>query len=112
MRWRDRLNSLTGFLGRSASMPFSETRSPALPWLDGGVAMSAPAQPAAECQTYWPWPFQVCDQIKDLYNSLGGAASPLGFPSSSAQPYGTDGLRQTFTGGAIIWTPGTGAYLE
>ncbi|WP_240960068.1 hypothetical protein [Rhodococcus sp. HNM0563] len=78
----------------------------------GGVAAAAPVQPAADCQTYWPSPFQVCDQIKDLYNSLGGAASPLGFPSSAAQPYGTDGLRQTFTGGAIIWTPGTGAYVE
>ncbi|WP_231912148.1 LGFP repeat-containing protein [Rhodococcus sp. HS-D2] len=44
--------------------------------------------------------------------SLGGAASPLGFPSSAAQAYGTDGLCQSFTGGAIIWTPSTGAYIE
>ncbi len=78
----------------------------------GGVATAAPAEVAADCQSYWPSPFQVCDQIKDLYNSLGGAASPLGFPSSAAQAYGTDGLRQSFTGGAIIWTPSTGAYIE
>lgn len=78
----------------------------------GGVAAAAPVQPAAECQAYWPSPFQVCDQIKDLYTSLGGAASPLGYPSSAAQPYGADGLRQTFLNGAIVWTPSTGAYVE
>jgi uncharacterized protein with LGFP repeats len=78
----------------------------------GNVATAAPAEVAAHCQSYWPSPFQVCDQTKNLYNSLGGAASPLGFPSSAAQAYGTDGLRQTFTGGAIIWTPSTGAYIE
>ncbi|AOD24941.1 hypothetical protein IM25_24610 (plasmid) [Rhodococcus sp. p52] len=76
------------------------------------MATAAPAEVTADCQIYWPSPFQVCDQIKDLYNSLGGAASPLGFPSSAAQAYGTDGLRQTFTGGAIVWTPSTGAYIE
>jgi len=78
----------------------------------GAVATAAPAEVTADCQIYWPSPFQVCDQIKDLYNSLGGAASPLGFPSSAAQAYGTDGLRQSFTGGAIVWTPSTGAYIE
>ncbi|MCD2115066.1 hypothetical protein LQ384_28765 [Rhodococcus rhodochrous] len=64
----------------------------------GAVATAAPAEMTADCQIYWPSPFRVCDQTKDLCNSLDGAMSPLGFPSSVTQAYGTDGLRQTFTG--------------
>lgn len=77
-----------------------------------GMAGAQPVAPVADCRAYWPSPFPVCDQIKDLYTSLGGAASPLGYPSSAAQPYGVDGLRQTFLNGAIVWTPSTGAYVE
>ncbi|MDV6296475.1 LGFP repeat-containing protein [Rhodococcus aetherivorans] len=87
----------------------------ALLCLVGGTGVAG-AQPAtsvtAGCQSYWPSPYPVCDDIKDLYTSLGGPAGPLGLPTSAQQPYGVDGLRQTFTGGAIVWTPATGAYLE
>ncbi len=37
---------------------------------------------AVTCQTYWPSPFQVCGAIRDKYNSLGGPASFLTYPSS------------------------------
>lgn len=53
-----------------------------------------------------------CATTSRMYTSLGGPAGPLGLPTSAQQPYGVDGLRQTFTGGAIVWTPATGAYLE
>ncbi|MGW0020930.1 LGFP repeat-containing protein [Rhodococcus sp. NPDC003382] len=80
--------------------------------LVGGGTSVAGAQQAASCQSYWPSPYQVCDEIKDLYASLGGPAGALGFPTSAQQPFGVDGLRQTFTGGVIVWTPATGAYVE
>lgn len=80
--------------------------------LVGGGTGVAGAQPTASCQSYWPSPYQVCDEIKDLYTALGGPAGALGFPTSAQQPFGVDGLRQTFTGGAIVWTPATGAYVE
>ncbi|MDO1481563.1 hypothetical protein HND73_23590 [Rhodococcus ruber] len=77
-----------------------------------GAQPATSAAVAACCQSYWPSPYPVCDDIKDLYTSLGGPAGPLGLPTSAQQPYGVDGLRQTFTGGAIVWTPATGAYLD
>lgn len=66
---------------------------------------------ASVCQTYWPSPFQVCDAIRDKYNSLGGPTSFLSFPSSGniTNPDGT-GQRVTFLNGPIYWSPQGGAH--
>ncbi|MCK8673938.1 hypothetical protein M1M07_22870 [Rhodococcus sp. HM1] len=52
---------------------------------------------ASGCQYYWPSPFQVCDDIRDKYNSLGGPASFLSYPTSGniINP-GSTGQRVTF----------------
>lgn len=66
---------------------------------------------ASGCQYYWPSPFQVCDDIRDKYNSLGGPASFLSYPTSGniVNPDGT-GQRVTFLNGPIYWHPSTGAH--
>ncbi|MGV9748330.1 LGFP repeat-containing protein [Rhodococcus zopfii] len=62
-------------------------------------------------QYYWPAPFQVCDDIRDKYNSLGGPASFLSYPTSGniINPGGT-GQRVTFLNGPIYWSAATGAH--
>ncbi|WP_240960067.1 hypothetical protein [Rhodococcus sp. HNM0563] len=74
-------------------------------------ALSRMSIAAVTCQTYWPSPFQVCGAIRDKYNSLGGPASFLTFPSSGniVNPDGT-GERVTFLNGPIYWHPNTGAH--
>ncbi|WP_254900759.1 hypothetical protein [Rhodococcus sp. 1168] len=58
---------------------------------------------AADCQSYWPSPYQVCGEIKDLYNSLGAAQSALSFPTA-AEVTNPDGSKySTFLGGTIYW---------
>ncbi|MGQ5696317.1 LGFP repeat-containing protein [Rhodococcus erythropolis] len=84
------------------------------------ASAAPPAQPAGDvvsvltdgCQLYWPSPYEVCGPIRDLYNTLGGATSSLGWPKS-AETTDPDGIgkRSEFTGGAIHWTPDTGAYV-
>lgn len=66
---------------------------------------------AVTCQTYWPSPFQVCGAIRDKYNSLGGPASFLTYPTSGniTNPDGI-GQRVTFLNGPIYWHPDTGAH--
>jgi hypothetical protein len=66
---------------------------------------------ASGCQYYWPSPFQVCDDIRDKYNSLGGPASFLSYPTSGniVNPDGT-GQRVTFLNGPIYWHPSAGAH--
>lgn len=63
------------------------------------------------CQVYWPSPFQVCGEIRDKYNSLGGPASFLTFPTSGniTNPDGI-GQRVTFLNGPIYWSPQGGAH--
>ena len=41
---------------------------------------------------------------------LGGASSPLGVPTSDEQPGPRGGRYSTFSGGAIYWSPTTGAH--
>jgi len=74
-------------------------------------ALSRMSIAAVTCQTYWPSPFQVCGAIRDKYNSLGGPASFLTFPSSGniINPDGV-GERVTFLNGPIYWHPDTGAH--
>ncbi|MGW0020931.1 hypothetical protein ACWDUD_21640 [Rhodococcus sp. NPDC003382] len=65
----------------------------------------------ATCQTYWPSPYSVCGDIRDKYNSLGGPASFLSFPTSGniVNP-GNTGERVTFLNGPIYWSAATGAH--
>ncbi|MGN0040476.1 MAG: hypothetical protein ACI39A_05505, partial [Rhodococcus sp. (in: high G+C Gram-positive bacteria)] len=74
-------------------------------------ALSRMSIAAVTCQTYWPSPFQVCGAIRDKYNSLGGPASFLTFPTSGniTNPDGV-GQRVTFLNGPIYWHPDTGAH--
>jgi len=65
----------------------------------------------ATCQTYWPSPYSVCGDIRDKYNSLGGPASFLSFPTSGniVNP-GNTGERVTFLNGPIYWSAAGGAH--
>ncbi|OZE92925.1 hypothetical protein CH299_28885 [Rhodococcus sp. 14-2686-1-2] len=66
---------------------------------------------AADCQLYWPTPYSVCGEIRDLYNSLGGPASALSFPKG-AEVTNPDGSKYSpFLNGTIAWSPSTGAYV-
>lgn len=72
---------------------------------------SSPTTVAADCQLYWPSPYKVCGEIKDLYNSLGATQSALSFPTA-AEVANPDGSRySTFLNGTIYWSPATGAYV-
>jgi len=74
-------------------------------------ALSRMSIAAVTCQTYWPSPFQVCGAIRDKYNSLGGPASFLTFPTSGniINPDGV-GERVQFLNGPIYAHPDTGAH--
>jgi uncharacterized protein with LGFP repeats len=47
--------------------------------------------------------------INAARRAAGGALGPLGAAEGEATPIGKDGLRQNFAGGAIFYTPATGA---
>ena len=47
--------------------------------------------------------------ISAARRAAGGALGPLGAPEGEPFPIGKDGLRQNFAGGAIFYTPATGA---
>ena len=66
---------------------------------------------AAGCQTYWPFPYEVCGAIRDKYNSLGGPGSFLSYPNSPeyTNPDGV-GKRTQFLNGPIYWSPQGGAH--
>lgn len=66
---------------------------------------------AAGCQTYWPFPYEVCGVIRDKYNSLGGPGSFLSYPNSPeyTNPDGV-GKRTQFLNGPIYWSPQGGAH--
>jgi uncharacterized protein with LGFP repeats len=51
--------------------------------------------------------------IRDTYFGLGGPSSLLGWPISAVANYTANGggTAQSFQGGAIVWTPGTGAVV-
>ncbi|BAH56074.1 hypothetical protein ROP_pROB01-05750 (plasmid) [Rhodococcus opacus B4] len=66
---------------------------------------------AVGCQTYWPFPYEVCGAIRDKYNSLGGPGSFLSYPNSPeyTNPDGY-GKRTQFLNGPIYWSAATGAH--
>lgn len=55
--------------------------------------------------------FVVQGIILQKYNATGGANSPLGAPTASEEPAPNGGRFSTFDGGAIYWTPRTGAHI-
>lgn len=63
------------------------------------------------CEEYWPVPFQVCGEIRNKYNSLGGPGGFLSWPASNEliNPDGY-GRRSVFVGGLIYWSPNSGAH--
>lgn len=70
-----------------------------------------PSRAAADCQVYWPAPYEVCGAIRDKYNELGGPNSFLLFPTSNelTNPDG-HGKRSVFQNGPIYWSAGSGAH--
>lgn len=83
----------------------------------GGAAQAAPTtEPdmavVADGQSYWPSPYQVCGEIRDLYVSLGATSGTLSFPTAPEVTNPDGSKRQAFVGGAIVWTAATGAYVE
>lgn len=66
---------------------------------------------APDCQVYWPAPYEVCGEIRDKYNALGGPNSFLLFPKTNelTNPDGI-GKRTEFQNGPIYWSPQGGAH--
>jgi uncharacterized protein with LGFP repeats len=55
--------------------------------------------------------FDGCHGIRFLYSALGGAFGPLGAVVGPEAPMGDGrGRRETYTQGAILWTPTTGVH--
>lgn len=75
-------------------------------------ARNRSSRAAVTCQNYWPSWFNVCGEIRDKYNSLGGPGSFLSYPSSGniVNPGSTYGERVTFLNGPIYWSAATGAH--
>lgn len=74
-----------------------------------GAVLSAAAPAVAELSPAAPAPV-AHDEIEAKYRSWGGADSPLGHPVGEAYPVGT-GAGRDYTGGAIYYSPGTGAHV-
>ncbi|WP_080737919.1 LGFP repeat-containing protein [Rhodococcoides fascians] len=72
---------------------------------------SAIISAAADCQAYWPSPYTVCGEIRDLYNSIGGPASSLSFPKGPEVTNPDGSKYSTFLNGTIAWSAATGAYI-
>lgn len=53
----------------------------------------------------------VRGEILKKYQSLGGSDGSLGLPIGEEQPTPNSGERQIFAGGAIYWSPQTGAHI-
>ncbi|WP_018599159.1 LGFP repeat-containing protein [Mycobacterium sp. 155] len=79
---------------------------------ESGVA-GAPGAGAADSTTIVTpnGSFVVQGIILQKYNATGGASSPLGLPTASEAPAPNGGQFSTFNGGAIYWTPQTGAHI-
>ncbi|WP_266856848.1 hypothetical protein [Streptomyces sp. NBC_01306] len=78
---------------------------------DKAETMEAGEGVTADCQVYWPAPYEVCGAIKDKYNELGGPNSFLLLPKSNelTNPDGY-GKRTEFVNGPIYWSPQGGAH--
>ncbi|GBE65961.1 hypothetical protein MFM001_24230 [Mycobacterium sp. MFM001] len=78
-----------------------------------GTGLSEPAAAGTE-STKIPTPsgeFVLHGAILQKYNSVGGPNSALARPTASERPGPGDGQYSTFDGGAIYWSPTTGAHI-
>lgn len=101
----DREEIPAGFTKADANK--AETMEATLAGGDGAIrAMAAPG-----CQVYWPAPYEVCGEIRNKYNALGGPNSFLLFPMTNeiTNPDGV-GKRTEFQNGPIYWSPQGGAH--
>ena len=55
--------------------------------------------------------FVVQGAILQKYSAVGGADSPLGLPTANEEAAPNGGRFSTFEGGAIYWSPQTGAHI-
>ncbi|GGT53886.1 hypothetical protein GCM10010207_62400 [Streptomyces atratus] len=76
-----------------------------------GARPQAVSSAAADCQVYWPAPYEVCGAIRDKYNEIGGPNSFLLYPTSNelTNPDG-HGKRSVFQNGPIYWSADSGAH--
>ncbi|ORA36537.1 LGFP repeat-containing protein [Mycobacterium aquaticum] len=90
-----------------------EPGAPGAPGAPGGPAPGAPNTGPADSTTIVTpnGSFVVQGIILQKYNATGGASSPLGLPTASEAPAPNGGQFSTFNGGAIYWTPQTGAHI-
>lgn len=80
---------------------------------DDGIDPGEPAAAGAE-STKIATPsgeFVLRGAILQKYNSVGGPNGPLALPTASEQSGPGDGHYNTFDGGAIYWSPTTGAHV-
>ncbi|ART69042.1 hypothetical protein BTO20_10985 [Mycobacterium dioxanotrophicus] len=86
---------------------------PGEPGAPGGPAPGAPNTGPADSTTIVTpnGSFVVQGIILQKYNATGGASSPLGLPTASEAAAPNGGQFSTFNGGAIYWTPQTGAHI-
>lgn len=66
----------------------------------GGVAYWSPASGA----------HTVSGAFRDLYGASGFENGYLGYPTSQESPTRSGGVYQTYQGGALYWSPGSGAH--
>lgn len=87
--------------------------APGEPAAPGGPAPGGPnAGPADSTTIVTPnGSFVVQGIVLQKYNATGGASSPLGLPTASEAAAPNGGQFSTFNGGAIYWTPQTGARI-
>lgn len=92
---------------------FGTPGAPGEPGAPGAPAAGAPGTGAADSTTIVTpnGSFVVQGIILQKYNATGGASSPLGLPTASEAPAPNGGQFSTFDGGAIYWTPQTGAHI-
>nr|WP_228768952.1 hypothetical protein [Mycolicibacterium malmesburyense] len=100
----------------STSGPAGEEGQPGAPAAPGEPGQpGAPAAPGAAPDSMTiatpGGEFVVQGVILQKYNEAGGPESPLGMPTTSEEAAPNGGRFNTFDGGAIYWTPETGAHI-
>jgi hypothetical protein len=100
---------VAGLLGGAALTGTATAHAEPEPAPAAGSSATIPA--AADCQLFWPSPYQVCGDIRDLYVSLGGVQSTLSFPSGPEVTNPDGSKYSTFVNGTIYWSAATGAYV-
>jgi uncharacterized protein with LGFP repeats len=95
----ERLGGARGFLGNATTGEFAIVGGRARMFQKGHIIWSAGTGARA-----------VYGDILAKYRSLGGSTSVLGLPTSDEYAI-VGGRASNFQGGAIVWSPGTGAHV-